>query len=126
MFADPQHNIKSPIFSIEFGPIFCPCLYIRATEDNFVTKMSILNYCVSQTRMQCIKETAPVPCSPLLGNQISGQPQEDPDLLSPNLRPRHQELIPTPCGPVSCCSRNQTKTMVVLKVEVKFSFIHTV
>ncbi|XP_037629773.1 uncharacterized protein LOC119490448 [Sebastes umbrosus] len=38
--------------------------------------------------------------SPLLGNQISGQPQEDPDLLSPNLRPRHQELIPTPCGPI--------------------------
>ncbi|TDH10873.1 hypothetical protein EPR50_G00079420 [Perca flavescens] len=38
--------------------------------------------------------------SPLLGNQISGQPHEDPDLLSPNLRPRHQELIPTPCGPM--------------------------
>lgn len=38
--------------------------------------------------------------SPLLGNRISGQPQEDPDLLSPNLRPRHQELIPTPCGPI--------------------------
>ncbi|XP_034732479.1 uncharacterized protein LOC117947549 isoform X2 [Etheostoma cragini] len=38
--------------------------------------------------------------SPLLGNQISGQPHEDPDLLSPNLRPRHQELIPTPCGPI--------------------------
>ncbi|XP_059189834.1 uncharacterized protein LOC131972092 [Centropristis striata] len=38
--------------------------------------------------------------SPLLGNQISGQPQEGPDLLSPNLRPRHQELIPTPCGPI--------------------------
>ncbi|XP_026224411.1 uncharacterized protein LOC113167776 isoform X3 [Anabas testudineus] len=34
--------------------------------------------------------------SPLLGNQ----PQESPDLLSPNLRPRHQELIPTPCGPI--------------------------
>ncbi|XP_068996202.1 uncharacterized protein [Embiotoca jacksoni] len=32
--------------------------------------------------------------SPLLGNQ----PQ--PDLVSPNLRPRHQELIPTPCGPI--------------------------
>ncbi|XP_031142126.1 uncharacterized protein LOC116040705 isoform X1 [Sander lucioperca] len=38
--------------------------------------------------------------NPLLGNQISGQPHEDPDLLSPNLRPRHQELIPTPCGPI--------------------------
>ncbi|XP_029290841.1 uncharacterized protein LOC115010443 isoform X2 [Cottoperca gobio] len=37
--------------------------------------------------------------SPLLGNQISGQPPEDPDLLSANLRPRHQQLIPTPCGP---------------------------
>lgn len=47
-----------------------------------------------------------LPCSPLLGNQISGQPQEGPDLLSPNLRPRHQELIPTPCGPVSCIRRN--------------------
>ncbi|KAK5863232.1 hypothetical protein PBY51_000278 [Eleginops maclovinus] len=38
--------------------------------------------------------------SPLLGNQNSGHPQEDPDLLSPNLRPRHRELIPTPCGPI--------------------------
>ncbi|XP_070824339.1 uncharacterized protein [Chaetodon trifascialis] len=38
--------------------------------------------------------------SPLLGNQLSGQPPEGPDLLSPNLRPRHQELIPTPCGPI--------------------------
>ncbi|XP_071392145.1 uncharacterized protein [Centroberyx affinis] len=34
--------------------------------------------------------------SPLLGNQ----PREGPDLPSPNLRPRHQELIPTPCGPI--------------------------
>ncbi|KAM7404381.1 hypothetical protein PAMP_011729 [Pampus punctatissimus] len=34
--------------------------------------------------------------SPLLGNQ----PQEGSDLVSPNLRPRHQELIPTPCGPI--------------------------
>ncbi|XP_056130143.1 uncharacterized protein LOC130107522 [Lampris incognitus] len=34
--------------------------------------------------------------SPLLGNQ----PQEDSALPSPNLRPRHQELIPTPCGPI--------------------------
>ncbi|XP_047440437.1 uncharacterized protein LOC125007730 [Mugil cephalus] len=34
--------------------------------------------------------------SPLLGNQ----PRQDPDLLSPNLRPRHRDLIPTPCGPV--------------------------
>uniref|UniRef100_A0A3B4XIR8 Uncharacterized LOC111656215 n=1 Tax=Seriola lalandi dorsalis TaxID=1841481 RepID=A0A3B4XIR8_SERLL len=33
---------------------------------------------------------------PLLGNQ----PQDSPDLLSPNLRPRHRELIPTPCGPI--------------------------
>ncbi|KAI4823998.1 hypothetical protein KUCAC02_012544 [Chaenocephalus aceratus] len=38
--------------------------------------------------------------SPLLGNQNSGYPQEDPDLLSPNLRPRHRDLIPTPCGPI--------------------------
>ncbi|XP_008293479.1 uncharacterized protein LOC103367276 [Stegastes partitus] len=34
--------------------------------------------------------------SPLLGSQ----PHQDPDLVSPNLRPRHQELIPTPCGPI--------------------------
>ncbi|KAK2897900.1 uncharacterized protein [Channa argus] len=38
--------------------------------------------------------------SPLLGNQS----QERSDLLSPNLRPRHQELIPTPCGPVKSWS----------------------
>ncbi|KAF3860125.1 hypothetical protein F7725_000380 [Dissostichus mawsoni] len=38
--------------------------------------------------------------SPLLGNQNSANPQEDPDLLSPNLRPRHRDLIPTPCGPI--------------------------
>ncbi|TMS16377.1 hypothetical protein E3U43_013670 [Larimichthys crocea] len=38
--------------------------------------------------------------SPLLGNRISRQTSEGPDLLSPNLRPRHQELIPTPCGPM--------------------------
>ncbi|KAM9350806.1 uncharacterized protein ABDE67_008102 [Symphorus nematophorus] len=42
--------------------------------------------------------------SPLLGNQISGQPPDGPDLLSPNLRPRHQELIPTPCGPIKSWS----------------------
>lgn len=34
--------------------------------------------------------------SPLLDNR----PQESPDLLLSNLRPRHQELIPTPCGPI--------------------------
>ncbi|XP_053279806.1 uncharacterized protein LOC128441750 [Pleuronectes platessa] len=34
--------------------------------------------------------------SPLLGNE----PQERTDLLSPNLQPRHQQLIPTPCGPI--------------------------
>ncbi|KAM3618874.1 uncharacterized protein V6R79_026126 [Siganus canaliculatus] len=37
--------------------------------------------------------------SPLLDNQISGHSQENSG-LSPNLRPRHQELIPTPCGPI--------------------------
>lgn len=40
-------------------------------------------------------------CSPLLGRRSSDQPLRGSDLLSPNLRPRHQELIPTPCGPVS-------------------------
>lgn len=29
-----------------------------------------------------------------------GSQREPPDLLSPNLRPRHRELIPTPCGPI--------------------------
>ncbi|XP_072222624.1 uncharacterized protein [Leuresthes tenuis] len=38
--------------------------------------------------------------SPLLGNQQ----QQNPDLLSPNLRPRHQDLIPTPCGPIKSWS----------------------
>ncbi|XP_068190281.1 uncharacterized protein [Antennarius striatus] len=42
--------------------------------------------------------------SPLLGNQVSGQPPEAPDLLSPNLRPRHHDLIPTPCGPIKSWS----------------------
>lgn len=35
-----------------------------------------------------------------MDNQICGQPPEDPDHLSPNLMPRHKELIPTPCGPI--------------------------
>ncbi|KAM9344137.1 uncharacterized protein KZ484_016506 isoform 2-T2 [Pholidichthys leucotaenia] len=34
--------------------------------------------------------------SPLLGEP----PQENAELLTPNLRPRHQDLIPTPCGPI--------------------------
>ncbi|KAF6719776.1 hypothetical protein FQA47_005166 [Oryzias melastigma] len=34
--------------------------------------------------------------SPLLGNRL----QESPEVLSPNLRPRHQDLLPTPCGPM--------------------------
>ncbi|KAK2851120.1 hypothetical protein Q5P01_007396 [Channa striata] len=38
--------------------------------------------------------------SPLLGYQS----QESSDFLSPNLRPRHQELIPTPCGPIKSWS----------------------
>uniref|UniRef100_A0A4W6CLA1 DUF7789 domain-containing protein n=1 Tax=Lates calcarifer TaxID=8187 RepID=A0A4W6CLA1_LATCA len=33
-----------------------------------------------------------------------GHCSESPDLLSPNLRPRHQELIPTPCGPIKSWS----------------------
>ncbi|XP_029012618.1 uncharacterized protein LOC114858982 [Betta splendens] len=37
---------------------------------------------------------------PLLGNQ----PLEGPDPLPLNLRPRHQELIPTPCGPIKSWS----------------------
>lgn len=35
-------------------------LYIRATVGNLVTKINILNYCISHSCMQCIKETAPV------------------------------------------------------------------
>lgn len=65
-------------------------------------------------------------CSPLLGNGISRQTSEGPDLLSPNLRPRHQELIPTPCGPVSSRRRHNAEPIVVLKVKVKFSFLHRV
>ncbi|KAM6924549.1 uncharacterized protein FYW49_004793 [Xenentodon cancila] len=38
--------------------------------------------------------------SALLGNR----PQEGPDALSPNLRPRHPDLIPTPCGPIKSWS----------------------
>ncbi|XP_076023291.1 uncharacterized protein LOC143013514 isoform X2 [Genypterus blacodes] len=38
--------------------------------------------------------------SPLLGTR----PHDGPDVLSPNLRPRHQELIPTPCGPIKAWS----------------------
>uniref|UniRef100_A0A3Q3SCB3 Uncharacterized LOC113145221 n=2 Tax=Mastacembelus armatus TaxID=205130 RepID=A0A3Q3SCB3_9TELE len=38
--------------------------------------------------------------SPLLGDRQ----QESPELLSPNLRPRHQQLIPTPCGPIKSWS----------------------
>lgn len=45
--------------------------------------------------------------SPLLGNQPHGS-----DLPSPNLRPRHQELILTPCGPVRywCCRAGKWST----------------
>lgn len=45
--------------------------------------------------------------SPLLGNQPHGS-----DLPSPNLRPRHQELILTPCGPVRywCCRAGKRST----------------
>ncbi|XP_054637969.1 uncharacterized protein LOC129185211 [Dunckerocampus dactyliophorus] len=38
--------------------------------------------------------------SPLLDSQS----QDGANLLSPNLRPRHQELIPTPCGPIKSWS----------------------
>uniref|UniRef100_A0A3P8UVZ5 Uncharacterized LOC103384776 n=1 Tax=Cynoglossus semilaevis TaxID=244447 RepID=A0A3P8UVZ5_CYNSE len=52
--------------------------------------------------------------SPLLDSQ----PQDSPDLLSPNLRPRHQELIPTPCGPV--------KPWVELSLPVKLYYSFTI
>ncbi|XP_007571270.1 uncharacterized protein LOC103151253 [Poecilia formosa] len=42
--------------------------------------------------------------SPLLANQQ----HQSPDLLSPNLRPRHQSLIPTPCGPIKSWSELST------------------
>lgn len=35
---------------------------------------------------------------------LASPPQQDSDLPSPNLRPRHQELIPTPCGPIKSWS----------------------
>ncbi|KAM4571190.1 uncharacterized protein V3H82_010873 [Fundulus diaphanus] len=37
---------------------------------------------------------------PLLENQQ----HQNPDLLTPNLRPRHLNLIPTPCGPIKAWS----------------------
>ncbi|XP_017266791.1 uncharacterized protein LOC108233098 [Kryptolebias marmoratus] len=52
--------------------------------------------------------------SPLLGNQQ----QQSPGLLSPNLRPRHQNLIPTPCGPIKAWSE--------LSPLVKFYFCFTI
>lgn len=51
--------------------------------------------------------------SPLLGNQ----PQHGSELPSPNLRPRHQELIPTPCGPV------RYLTLPCREVKRMFSFL---
>lgn len=50
-------------------------------------------------------------CSPLLGRQSC---DHGSDLLSPNLRPRHQELIPTPCGPVSCSSASSLCEIILL------------
>ncbi|XP_047209918.1 uncharacterized protein LOC124859363 isoform X3 [Girardinichthys multiradiatus] len=46
--------------------------------------------------------------SPLLDNQQ----HQSPDLLFPNLRPRHRNLIPTPCGPIKAWSElsNLVKT----------------
>uniref|UniRef100_A0A1A8IDM7 DUF7789 domain-containing protein n=1 Tax=Nothobranchius kuhntae TaxID=321403 RepID=A0A1A8IDM7_NOTKU len=35
---------------------------------------------------------------------LDNQQQQNPDLLSPNLRPRHPNLIPTPCGPIKSWS----------------------
>ncbi|XP_013865849.1 uncharacterized protein LOC106518945 [Austrofundulus limnaeus] len=52
--------------------------------------------------------------SALLGNQQ----HQNPDLLSPNLRPRHQDLIPTPCGPIKAWSE--------LSTLVKFYFCFTI
>uniref|UniRef100_A0A1A7Z3A9 DUF7789 domain-containing protein n=1 Tax=Iconisemion striatum TaxID=60296 RepID=A0A1A7Z3A9_9TELE len=52
--------------------------------------------------------------SPLLDNQQ----QQTPDLLSPNLRPRHPNLIPTPCGPIKSWSE--------LSVLVRLYFCFTI
>lgn len=61
--------------------------------------------------------------SPLLGAQVHSQEPQCPDYLSPNLRPRHQELIPTPCGPVSASHTNETKIYLrwcsVSKIDAK-------
>lgn len=60
--------------------------------------------------------------SPLLGAQVHSQEPQCPDSLSPNLRPRHQELIPTPCGPVSASHTNETKIYLrwsVWKIDAK-------
>uniref|UniRef100_A0A3P9JTE1 DUF7789 domain-containing protein n=1 Tax=Oryzias latipes TaxID=8090 RepID=A0A3P9JTE1_ORYLA len=51
--------------------------------------------------------------SPLLGDRL----QESPEVLSPNLRPRHQDLLPTPCGPVKRWSE------LTLTARIYFCFI---
>lgn len=55
--------------------------------------------------------------SPLLGAQVHSQEPQCPDYLSPNLRPRHQELIPTPCGPM----KRWSELSCALKVYFCFS-----
>ncbi|KAL4646107.1 hypothetical protein GN956_G9181 [Arapaima gigas] len=52
--------------------------------------------------------------SPLLNNRN----REGSDLPSPNLRPRHQDLIPTPCGPIKQWSE--------LSLLVKFYYCFTI
>ncbi|XP_034027460.1 uncharacterized protein LOC117511585 [Thalassophryne amazonica] len=49
---------------------------------------------------------------------LDHQPQDGPELLSPNLRPRHQELIPTPCGPIKAWSE--------LSCQLKLYFCFTI
>uniref|UniRef100_A0A1A8NTW0 DUF7789 domain-containing protein n=1 Tax=Nothobranchius pienaari TaxID=704102 RepID=A0A1A8NTW0_9TELE len=49
---------------------------------------------------------------------LDNQQQQNPDLLSPNLRPRHPNLIPTPCGPIKSWSE--------LSVLVRLYFCFTI
>uniref|UniRef100_A0A1A8A8T6 DUF7789 domain-containing protein n=1 Tax=Nothobranchius furzeri TaxID=105023 RepID=A0A1A8A8T6_NOTFU len=49
---------------------------------------------------------------------LDNQRQQNPDLLSPNLRPRHPNLIPTPCGPIKSWSE--------LSVLVRLYFCFTI
>lgn len=70
------------------------------STDSFVYLLSfLLNLIAESICFLIYVNSVSLHHSPLLCRP--DQPLRDSDLPSPNLRPRHQELIPTPCGPVS-------------------------